>query len=103
MSNPPVVLDTNVFNYPDIVRWLRDYRADKYLPAVAYMELAIVYYARDGSLIKLDSMLRSADIEKKDFDIHQAQTCALFIEEKRVHKDRWKDCMIAAYAVIRAA
>jgi len=98
MSNPPLVLDTNVFDYKDMVHWLGSYRGDKIIPSVVYMELAVWYYAKEGNLRKLDAMLRSAAIETRDFDVQHAQSCAYFIKEHRIPKDRWKDAMIAAYA-----
>lgn len=98
MSNPPVVLDTNIFDYDDIVHWLRSYRSDKIIPSIVYMELAVLYLAREGNLNKLDAMLRSAAIEPRDFDVQHAQYCAMFIKEHHITKERWKDPMIAAYA-----
>ena len=99
MSNPPVVLDTNIFPYKDIVHWLGSYRSDKIIPTVVYMELAVWYYAKGSDLGMLDAMLRSAAIEPREFDVQHAQTCAFFIKEHKIPKDRWKDPMIAAYAV----
>jgi len=98
MSQPPVILDTNVFDFKDMVHWLGEYRGDKIIPTVVYMELAILYLAREGNLGKLDAMLRSADIEIRDFNLQHAQYCALFVKDHRISKDRWKDPMIAAYA-----
>jgi len=98
VSNPPVVLDTNVFDFKDMVHWLGSYRGDKIIPSVVYMELAVWYYAKDGNLGKLDAMLRSAAIEIRDFDAQHAQSSAYFIKEHRIPKERWKDPMIAAFA-----
>jgi predicted nucleic acid-binding protein len=98
MSNPPVVIDTNVFPFKDMVHWLGSYRGDKIIPSVVYMELAVWYYAKDGNLAKLEAMLRSAAIEIRDFDAHHAQSSAYFIKEHRIPKDKWKDAMIASFA-----
>ena len=97
-SNPPVIIDTNVFDNKDIIRWLWEYRGDKIIPSVVYMELAVIHLARTGNLGKLDAMLRSAGIEIRNFDLHHAQNCAGFIKDDRLVKEKWKDAMIASYA-----
>jgi predicted nucleic acid-binding protein len=98
VSNPPVVLDTNIFYDAGFVRWLKDYRRDKKAPPIVYCELAVKFIAGDGDTSKLDRLLRGAGVDVSRMLMFHGRQAAEFAQGARDWKDHWRDYMIAAHA-----
>ena len=60
----PIVLDTNTFDRKDFLNWLKFYREEKNLPAVAYAELYVYFVGEKKQTQEgLDYLLRRLDIK----------------------------------------
>ena len=100
MANPPVVLDTNVFNDRGFMRWLSKYRGEKEVPPVVYCELAVIAVQRTGDTSKLDGLLHAGGIFVSEMLMEHARFAATFAQEAADWKSRWRDYMIAGHAAI---
>lgn len=99
MVNVPIVLDTNVLEDRTFIYWLRKYRGEKILPAVAYSECAIHAVRKRRGLEKLNGLLRATGIIVEPMEKCHGDWAAYFCdEEDGKWKKRWRDYMIASHA-----
>lgn len=100
MANPPVVLDTNVFDDRGFIRWLRKYRGEKEVPPVVYCELAVIAVQRTGDTTRLDGLLHAEGIHVSEMSMEHARHAATFAREDQDWRENWRDYMIAGHAAI---
>jgi len=73
LNNRPLLIDTNALTDRDFFEWLKKYHGVKKISSVAYMEYALFYCGKKKwDLDKVNSTLKSADIEIEAFDKRQA-------------------------------
>ena len=99
MSQPPIVIDSNVFRDLSFINWLRSYHSRKVIPAIAYTEVLVyVTSVRGKTAGSFDALLRTAGIEIEWYRKEQARSAARFGADGGDFSQNARDYMIAAHA-----
>jgi predicted nucleic acid-binding protein len=111
LSNPPIIIDTNVLSDTHFLHWLRMYRAEKIIPPIVYAEYAYHFLVKGRDLSALDRALNAAQIRVGEMDKHHSAHGAnfAFICRQPYCGDpsrdiqwlrTWRDSLIASFAAI---
>lgn len=103
-SRPPLFIDTCALSDKDFLKWLKEYRGEKSISSIVYMEYCTYLIGRGITPDKLDSLLKRSGISVSQFNREQARNASMImdgLDERRCsvcNNINWNDCMIAASA-----
>jgi len=95
---PPLVIDTSAITDQNFRYWLYNYRGEKILPMVAFVELSVFLQSRHKSKGQIMELLRRSGISIQPFGQAHANRAVETAIAAGDFKKNWRDHMIGGHA-----